>query len=111
MARQQLDLFAADLISIEPDSRSAKPPVRAAELADAALIAALPDAGLATAQILAAEAGRRRLVGAIPALERLCRRLVGFGRDGVVPEQVSALQALTAIGGADRRIGIAEQLR
>jgi hypothetical protein len=103
MAGQQLDLFAADPIGIEPDSRSAEPPVRAAELADAALIAALPDAGLATAPSLAAEAGRRRLVEAIPALERLCRRLVGFGRDRVVPEQVSALQALTAIGGAEAR--------
>jgi len=103
MAGQQLDLFAADPIGIEPDSRGAQPPLRAAELADASLIAALPDAGLATAPSLAVEAGRRRLVGAIPALDRLCRRLVGFGRDRVVPEQASALEALTAIGGADAR--------
>jgi HEAT repeat protein len=104
MAGQQLDLFAADPIGIEPDGWSAPPPLRAADLADAALIAAFPDARLATAPSLAAEAGRRRLVGAIPALERLCRRLVGFGRDRVVPEQASALQALAAIGGAEARL-------
>jgi HEAT repeats len=103
MAGQQLDLFAVDPIGIEADSGGAQPPMRAAELADAALIAALPDAGLAAAPSLAAEAGRRRLVGAIPALDRLCRRLVGFGRDRVVPEQASSLHALTAIGGAAAR--------
>jgi hypothetical protein len=36
---------------------------------------------------------------AVPALEALCRRFAGFGREKAVPEQAAALDALAAIGG------------
>jgi HEAT repeats len=68
-------------------------------LTDAALIAALPVARLKDCLGLAAEAGRRKLAGAVPALDRLCRRFSGWGKDALVPEQVAALDALTRIGG------------
>jgi len=98
MDAEQLDLFKSN----GPGARSslAADAVPAAEdLDDAALIAALPGAGLAGAPALTAEAGRRRLVAAIPALEALSRRLIGFGQDRPIPEQVAALGALLAIGG------------
>ena len=100
---QQLDLFAVDRIGVEPGGGRAEPSLDAAELADAVLIAALPNARLATAPGLAAEAAIRRLAEAVPALEKLCRRLVGFGCDRVVPEQAAALEALAAIGGEHAR--------
>ena len=71
-----------------------------ASLDDDALVAGIPEAGLALAPALAAEAARRGLLAAVPALERLCCRLVGFGRDREVPEQMAALDALARIGGA-----------
>ena len=107
MAGQQLDLFAVDRIDLETGGLRAEPSLCAAKLADTAVIAALPDAGLATAPSLAAEAARRRLVGALPALERLCRRLTGFGADRLVPEQAAALDALAAIGGEEARRAVA----
>lgn len=103
MAGQQLDLFSVDHISLAAGIARAAPPVDAAELADDELIAALPRAGLAAASSLAAEAGRRRLAGAVWALERLCRRLTGFGADSLVPEQAAALEALAKIGGEAAR--------
>ncbi len=104
---QQLDLFAADRIGIAAGNSRAEPPLPAVELTDAMLIAALPDAGLAAAPDLAIEAARRRLVGAVPALERLCRRLTGFGADRLVPEQATALEALATIGGEAARQAVA----
>src|ERR1700721_566598 len=79
-------------------------------LSDAALIAALPDAGLADACALAAEAGRRRLSGAVKALVALCSRFVGFGAGRRVPEQVAALEALAAIGGAEASRSVGEMI-
>lgn len=97
MGGEQLDLFESVVAGTASSPAVAAP---AAEmLDDAALIAALPDAGLAGAPALAAEAGRRRLVAAVPALEMLCRRLTGFGRDRLIAEQVAALGALLAIDG------------
>lgn len=110
MAAQQLDLFAVDRTDVGLGCRRAKPALRAAELADTELIAALPDAGLETAPSLAAEAAHRRLAGAVPALERLCRRLTGFGADSQVPEQAAALEALAAIGGEGARHTVARLL-
>ena len=107
---QQLDLFAVDRIGVEPGGGRAEPSLDAAELADAVLIAALPNARLATAPGLAAEAAIRRLAEAVPALEKLCRRLVGFGCDRVVPEQAAALEALAAIGGEHARQAVARLL-
>jgi HEAT repeat protein len=107
MAGQQLDLFAIDRINVELKSSAAQSPPRAAELSDAALIAALPDAGVTAAPRLAAEASRRRLGGAVPSLEKLCRRLTGFGADRLVPEQLAALEALADIGGEAARQAIA----
>jgi HEAT repeat protein len=106
MAERQLDLFA-DPISVQQSARCVEPPVRAAELTDAALIAALPCAGVAMGPGLAAEAARRRLGEAVPALEKLCRRLTGFGADRLVPEQVAALEALAEIGGEAARQAVA----
>jgi hypothetical protein len=91
MAGQQLDLFAVDRIGAEPGGGRTEPSLGAAELADALLIAALPDARLATAPGLAAEAATRRLAEAVPALEKLCRRLTGFGIGRMVPDQAAAL--------------------
>ncbi len=103
MSGQQFDLFSATgsapAREAQPTSRA--PRLVAAELDDDALRAAIPDAGLADGPALAHEAGRRRLAAAVPALERLCRRFTGFGRDRAVPEQVAALDALAMIGGRD----------
>ena len=46
----------------------------------------------------------------MPALDRLCRRLTGFGADRVVPEQAAALEAMAAIGGKEARVGVARLL-
>jgi HEAT repeats len=107
MAAQQLDLFAVDRGGLEADISRAESPRDATELTDAALIAALPDAGLGTASSLAAEAARRRLAGAVSSLEKLCRRMIGFGADRLVPEQVAALKALAEIGGEAARQAVA----
>jgi len=107
MAGQQLDLFAIDQINVELKGWPAQPPLRATELTDSALIAALPDAGVTAAPRLAAEASRRRLAGAVPSLEKLCRRLTGFGANRPVPEQLAALEALADIGGEAARQAIA----
>ena len=107
MAGQQLDLFAVDRIGVEPGGGRTEPSLGAAELANAVLIAALADARLATAPGLAAEAATRRLVEAVPALQKLCRRLTGFGAGRVVPEQAAALGALAAIGGEEARQTVA----
>ena len=109
MAGQQLDLFAIDRINVELEGSPTQPPLRAAELTDAALIAALPYATV-TAPRLAAEASRRRLAGAVPSLEKLCRRPTGFGVDRLVPEQLAALDALANIGGEAARQAIARLL-
>ena len=103
MAAQQLDLFAGAGYgaAAAPPRREAGP--EAAALADDALIDALSSATLVSAAGLAAEAARRRLRAAVPALERLCRRLIGYGAEKIVPEQREALLALAAIGGADAR--------
>ena len=107
---RQLDLFPVDPIGVDPVNRPVKTPRRAAALIDAELIAALPGADLATASSLAAEAARRRLTGAVPALDRLCRRLTGFGADRVVPEQAAAVEAMAAIGGKEARAAVARLL-
>jgi hypothetical protein len=107
MAARQLDLFAG--VSPAGEFRAPAQPAGpdAAALPDDTLVGALPIATLLTAPILAAEAGRRRLVAAVPALERLCRRLIGFGAKTIVPEQAAALRALAVIGGGAAREVIA----
>lgn len=107
MPERQLDLFAASGVEREapppPTSTTPAPPpppaLLAADLDDKALMAALPTARLREAPALAAEVGRRQLRAAVPALEALCRRFTGFGREHAVPEQSAALDALAAIGG------------
>ena len=103
MVQTQLDLFSGsgrERGDPTGEAAEAAPVLIAADLDDGALSAAIPAARLKEAPALAAEAGRRRLPGAVPALSALCRRFIGFGRDGVVPEQRAALDALAAIGGA-----------
>jgi hypothetical protein len=97
----QFDLFADLPPAPRHEGASATMGIVAEELSDAALIAVLPDASLGDACALAAEAGRRRLGEAVGALAALCRRFVGFGLDRRVPEQIAALNALSAIGGAE----------
>ena len=100
MTGRQLDLFSG--IPSPPEAADGPVPrgrPKPAELGDAALVEAIPQAGLADAPALAAEAARRRLDAAVPALERLCRRFIGFGAERLVPEQASALEALATIGG------------
>jgi hypothetical protein len=67
-------------------------------LPDDDLIAAIPDVTLADAFAITAEAGKRGLKAAVPALISLGNRFVGYGAGAVVPEQVAALEALSAIG-------------
>ena len=103
MFARQLDLFAG---AGNPSDHTAasmvgRPRNLAQELDDDALIAAIPLASLGDCRSFAAEAGRRRLVGAIAALEALCRRFQGFGREHAIPEQTAALGALTVIGGSE----------
>ena len=107
MAAQQLDLFAVDRGDLAAEGSRAEPALDPIQLTDEALIAALPDAGLGAASSLAAEAARRRLARAVPSLEKLCRRLTGFGADRLVPEQVAALEALADIGGEASRQAVA----
>ena len=68
---------------------------------DTALIAALPHASQTACPALAEEVVRRRLTAAVPALEALCRRFAGFGREHLVREQAVALEALVALGGTE----------
>jgi hypothetical protein len=107
MAARQLDLFAVYRADAEADGSRAEAALDPTQLTDEALIAALPDAGLSAASSLAAEASRRRLATAVLPLERLCRRMTGFGADGLVPEQVAALEALADIGGEAARQAVA----
>jgi hypothetical protein len=109
MGDRQLDLFAATgtLPESPPQLKPGRPELVPADLDDAAVIDALPWAGMAEAAALAAEAGRRRLVAAVPALERLCRRFAGFGRERAVPEQAAALRAFTRIGGPEAARAVA----
>ncbi len=103
MAERQLDLFSSG--GTRHEARTAEvaaptPTLVPADLDDATLVAAIPLARLKEAPALAAEAGQRRLQSAVPALLALCRRFTGFGADGPVPEQIAALDAIAAIGGA-----------
>ena len=107
MSAEQLDLFSQTVAATDCEPQAMAPRAVAAELDDDALLAAIPDAGLADGPALAHEAGRRRLAAAVPALERLCRRFTGFGRDRAVPEQVAALDALAMIGGRDAADAVA----
>src|SRR5947207_2154721 len=106
---KQLDLFGGSAPSVEPDiSEGETRPVTAWDLLDDdSLVAAVPAAGIRNILAWTAEVGRRRLSAAVPVLEALCRRYAGFGVDQIVPEQASALDALSQIGGAEARRAIA----
>jgi HEAT repeat protein len=99
MLGRQLDLFSAAGVPVADDATATPEPPRLAPSAldDVALAATLATARLADCRALCAEVGRRRLTTAIPALEGLCRRFKGFGLEHAVPEQIAALNALTAI--------------
>jgi HEAT repeat protein len=102
MPERQLDFFAGSGIDRDGLSTAAPPaptPFVAADLDDQTLVAMIPMARLKEAPALAAEAGRRRLPEVVPALQALCRRFSGFGRERTVLEQWVALEALAAIGG------------
>jgi HEAT repeat protein len=71
------------------------------------LVAAPPAAGIRSIVAWAAEVGRRGLPAAVPGLEALCRRFAGFGVEQIVPEQASALDALSQIGGIEAREAVA----
>jgi HEAT repeat protein len=103
MSVRQLDLFAGagEHSAHTAAPRVDRPRVVASELDDDGLIAAILPSSLGDCRSLAAEAGRRRLVGAIDALEALCRRFQGFGREHAIPEQIAALGALVQIGGRE----------
>jgi len=105
----QLDLFSGSGVpAAHPAPPVARPAQAApAELSDAALLAAIPGSGIADGPSLVAEAGRRRLAAAIPILEDYCRRFAGFGTQHPLPEQIAALDALAAIGGADAAAAVA----
>jgi hypothetical protein len=117
MCDGQLDLFSASMPPVEPGRQPGcrVPCLDVSELDisaldDESLIAAIPDASMVASRALAAEAGRRRLNAAIPALETLCRRLIGFGHHRLVPEQVAALEALTMIRGSSAANAVARIL-
>lgn len=95
----QADLFGGGGWNAPPPQTAAAPEA-GQTLDDAALLAAIRQAGQRNCAPLAAEIAARRLAGAVPALEDLCRRFKGFGRDHPVREQVVALETLAALGGA-----------
>jgi HEAT repeats len=98
---RQLDLFAeAGNPADRTQAAAERPRPAVSELDDATLIAAIPWASLADCRALATEAAARRLDAAVPALEALCRRFHGFGRERAVPEQEAAISALAEIGGS-----------
>jgi hypothetical protein len=100
MPSRQLDLFdAAGRRSNITEVSVGRPRTVTTELDDAALVAAIAAAARRDCQGLAAEAGRRRLASAVPALEALCRRFAGLGRERAIAEQTAAFEALAAIGG------------
>lgn len=111
MPERQLDLFADGGFPPAEPSRGGSRPATATpqprDLDDRALIAGIPRAGLADASARVDEAARRGLAAAVPALEELCRRFAGFGRERAVPEQVAALQAMGRIGGPDAARAVA----
>jgi hypothetical protein len=98
MLGRQLDLFSAAGVPVADDATATpeSPRLAPSALDDVALAATLATARLADCRALCAEVGRRRLTTAIPALEGLCRRFKGFGLEHAVPEQIAALNALTA---------------
>ena len=101
-AWEQADLFSGRGTAGADDNAPERPPaVAPAALSDDALIAAIPVVAQAACRALAQEAVRRRLLAAVPALESLCRRFKGFGRDHTIAEQEAALRAMAALGGAE----------
>lgn len=109
MPEWQGDLFSGSGFP-PPGSAEAGEEIPAAALEaldDDCLSAVLSGAGLAASLAIVAEIERRKSAAAIPALERLCRRFAGFGRDRIVPEQVAALRALVGIGGKEAREAVA----
>lgn len=100
----QLDLFSGRGSARGDEGRATnasqpETPLRPEMLPDDLLIEKIRDAGMHVAPVLAGEAARRRLHASVPALEALCRRFTGFGRERAIPEQLCALEALAAIGG------------
>ena len=98
----QLDLFsgAGDAPAESETGSMDWAPLDPSRLSDIELVAVLPKARQVEAAGLTQEAARRGLPDAIPALERLCRRFAGFGRDREVTEQTAALRGLAALGGS-----------
>jgi hypothetical protein len=108
---RQLDLFAGAGVRAEHGAADpVRPRLIASELDDGALVAAIPQASLGDCEALAAEAARRRSAAAVPALEALCRRFAGFGRERAIPEQLAALTALAAIGGREAAAAVARTI-
>jgi hypothetical protein len=105
----QLDLFCGSgFVAIGQVQQDPMPhPAAPAQLDAAALLAAIPTSGIKNGPSLVAEAGRRRLGAAIPVLEDYCRRFAGFGTTQALPEQITALDALAAIGGSDSAHAVA----
>ena len=104
MSEPQMDLFAKR--ASQPAATDLHPLPAApspGSMSNSDIIDRLPRAGLKEAPGLAVEAGRRRLESAIPALEALCRRFSGFGKQRAVPEQEAAFHALGMIGGRDAK--------
>jgi hypothetical protein len=106
---QQGDLFSGHGFPVERNPLPAKenPAVAWSALDDRGLIAALPEAGVGDCLAIIAEIGRHKSVEAIPALERLCQRFAGFGRERIVPEQAAALDAFVMIGGREAAQAVA----
>jgi HEAT repeat protein len=95
----QADLFGGGGWCAPPPQAAATPPEAVQALDDAALLAAIRQAGQRNCGQLGAEIAARRLTEAVPALDELCRRFKGFGRENLVREQVVALETLTVLGG------------
>jgi len=103
---EQLDLFSGAGGAPEPELEIDAmdwAPLDPARLSDTELIAVLPRARQIEAPGLAREAARRGMAEAVPALEALCRRFSGFGRDREVTEQTAALSGLEALGGGSAK--------
>jgi hypothetical protein len=94
----QLDLFGDRPALDMPSEGASATAITPESLSDGDLIFAITDVTLADAFAVTGEAAKRRLIGAVPALAALCNRFIGYGAVAVVPEQVAALKALSAIG-------------
>ncbi len=109
----QLDLFAERGTATPrraPKPKGSSDPGPVAKLTDSALLERIPNAGPSEVVALCDEIVTRSLKGAVPALEALWRRFVGFGIVTPLVEQLSVVDTLVRLGGADARSALSRMV-